>query len=620
MVIEKVNIPSDLKSLSFAELETLASEIRSIVIETAIKNGGHLAPSLGAVDLTVALHRVFDCPSDKIVWDVGHQAYAHKILTGRKDRFPTMRTLGGLSGFPNRKESEYDAFTVGHSSTSISSALGLAAARDLKNESHKVIAVIGDGSMTGGLAFEGLENAGHLGSDLLVVLNDNEMFISHKVGAFASYLAKLLTAGAFKKFEDRVEKFFKRLHFWGAQILRVAKRFKVLLFPGMLFEELGFAYLGPVNGHDIKAMTEIFTNVKNMKGPILVHLVTKKGKGYSPAEHDPTKYHGLSPLCPSSDNRELTYTQVFGEAMKTLAAEDKRLLAVTAAMSEGTGLADFAREYPDRFFDVGIAEQHAVTFASGLAAGGYRPVCAIYSTFLQRSLDQIIHDVALNELPVIFAIDRAGLVGEDGATHHGTFDLSFLRSVPGLTICAPRNGDELRDMLYSALKWGVPTAIRYPRGGCASPSTRALARRDFKFIERGKSEILRDGSDVLLAGVGNCARYAFEAAGILDSRGISAAVVDLRFVKPVDADVLGRFAVKKMPVVIIEENSISGGAGSAVDEVLSDAGMSVEVIRIAVKDDFITHGPQEYLRDLCGLTPEKIASRVAAHLAVSKKN
>ncbi|MDI6757703.1 MAG: 1-deoxy-D-xylulose-5-phosphate synthase, partial [Endomicrobiia bacterium] len=608
MVIEKVNIPADLKSLSFVELETLAGEIRSLVIETAIKNGGHLAPSLGAVDLTVALHRVFDCPSDKIVWDVGHQAYAHKILTGRKFSFPTMRTAGGLSGFPNRKESEYDAFTVGHSSTSISSALGLAAARKLKNESHKVIAVIGDGSMTGGLAFEGLQNAGHLGLDLLVVLNDNEMFISHKVGAFASYLAKLLTAGSFKKFEDRVEKFFKRLHFWGAQILRVAKRFKVLLFPGMLFEELGFAYLGPVNGHDIKAMTEIFANVKNMKGPILVHLVTKKGKGYAPAEHDPTKYHGLSPSCSSSDNRELTYTQVFGEAMKTLAAEDRMLLAVTAAMSEGTGLADFAREYPERFFDVGIAEQHAVTFAAGLAAGGYRPVCAIYSTFLQRSLDQIIHDVALNELPVIFAIDRAGLVGEDGATHHGTFDLSFLRSAPGLTICAPRNGDELRDMLYSALKWGVPTAIRYPRGGCAQ----TLARRDFKFVERGKSEILRDGSDVLLAGAGNCARYAFEAADILAETGISAAVMDLKFVKPIDSAAISKFAAKRMPIFVVEENSILGGAGSAVEEELSISNIRAEVIRIAVKDDFITHGPQEFLRDMCGLTPEKIASRVAA--------
>jgi 1-deoxy-D-xylulose-5-phosphate synthase len=616
MVIEKINSPADIKALAVEELDVLALEVRNLIIDTSVKNGGHLAPSLGAVDFTIALHRVFDCPSDKIVWDVGHQAYAHKILTGRRDNFVTMRTAGGLSGFPNRKESDCDVFTVGHSSTSISSALGLAAARDLKNESNKVIAVIGDGSMTGGLAFEGLQNAGHIGTDLLVILNDNEMFISHKVGAFAGYLAKLLTAGSFKKFEERVEKFFRRLHFWGAQILRVAKRFKVLLFPGMLFEELGFAYLGPVDGHDIKAMLQIFSNVKNMKGPILIHLVTKKGKGYPPAELDPTKYHGLSPSCPTTGKRELTFTQVFGSAMRSLAADDKKVVAITAAMSEGTGLADFAKEYPERFFDVGIAEQHAITFAAGLAAGGYKPVCAIYSTFLQRSLDQIIHDVALNGLPVIIAIDRAGLVGEDGATHHGAFDISFLRSVPGLTVCAPRDGDELGDLLYSALKWSVPTAIRYPRGGCFQEA----ARKDFHYIERGASQILREGADVLLVGIGHCSRYALAAADILSGGGISASVMDLRFIKPLDTGALSAFAAKKMPIVVIEENSALGGAGSAVEEYLSSEGYRPDIIKVAIKDDFIEHGPQGYLRDLCGLTPEKIAARVAAHVSALKKN
>jgi len=636
-ILDRINSPQDLKTLSLPELKTLAAEIRGLIVETTLKNGGHMAPSLGAVDLTIALHRVFNAPEDKIVWDVGHQSYAHKIITGRRNAFGTLRTYGGLSGFPSREESEYDTFTVGHSSTAISSALGLAAARDLKGEDYKVIAVVGDGSMTGGLAFEGLENAGHLGSDLLVVLNDNEMFISHQVGSFASYLAKLLTAGTYKKFEKSVEKFFKRLHFWGAQILRVAKRFKVLLFPGMLFEELGFAYLGPVDGHDIKALTEIFENIKNMKGPILVHVVTKKGKGYAPAESNPTKYHGIPPL-EKNDNHvsceknivnnqpdvhhnnnsedlppELTYTQVFGEAMREIAASDEKVLAITAAMSEGTGLAEFAREFKGRFFDVGIAEQHAVTFSAGLAAGGYKPVCAIYSTFLQRALDQMIHDVALNRLPVVFAVDRAGLVGEDGATHHGAFDISYTRAIPRLVICAPSDGNELRDLLYSALtlKWGErPVLIRYPRGGCGLKET----GKGFNYVECGTSRVLSDaeGKDVVIFSVGDCTRTIYQNVLPLlkAEKGISAGLIDIRFVKPLDEKTILDSLREGQPAVVVEENVSCGGAGEAIADLILSSGIKTKVMRISLPDEFVPHGSQKYLRELVGLSAGKIAQSI----------
>lgn len=607
MVLENINYPSDLKNLSYEELDALAREIRDMIIDTTVRTGGHLAASLGAVDFTIALHRVFSAPKDKIVWDVGHQSYAHKILTGRKDAFATLRTFGGLSGFPNRGESEYDIFTVGHSSTSISSALGLAVARDIKGEDYKVIAVIGDGSMTGGLAFEGLQNTGHLGTDLLVILNDNEMFISHKVGAFAGYLAKLLTAARFKRFEDRVEKFFKRLHFWGTQILRVAKRFKVLLFPGMLFEELGFAYLGPVDGHNIRRLVEILENVKNMKGPILLHVVTKKGKGYPPAENDPTKFHGISPFLPNKMKAPaLTYTQVFSDAIVQLSNENQKIVAITAAMTDGTGLAKFAKEFPERFFDVGIAEQHAVTFAAGLAAAGLHPVCAIYSTFLQRSFDQLVHDVALNNLPVIFAIDRAGLVGEDGATHQGAFDLSYVRMIPNFIVCSPKNGNELRDMLYSAFRWRKPVAIRYPRGSSGLAET----RKDFRYIDVGLSETVLDGNDVFILSIGSCFNAAIEAADILKKSGISAGVVNMRFVKPLDEKTLLGIVSKTDRIVTVEENTIIGGMGSAVNEYINKIGKTARVLNIGLPDVFIEHGNHEELRKKYRLDADSLAQSI----------
>ncbi len=608
MVLERVNYPSDLKNLSVSELELLAEEIRRLIIKTTEKTGGHLASSLGAVDFIVALHYVFETPKDKIVWDVGHQVYAHKLLTGRKERFSTLRSYQGLSGFPNRGESEYDAFTVGHSSTAISSALGLAAARDLNNEDYKVIAVVGDGSMTGGLAFEGLQNAGHLRKDILVILNDNEMFISHKVGAFAGYLAKLLTAGSFKRFENRIEKFFKRLHFWGSQILRVAKRFKVLLFPGMLFEELGFAYLGPVDGHDIRRLVEILSNVKKMNGPILLHLVTKKGKGHSPAEGEPTKYHGIAPVAPQPAvcSTGISYTQAFSDAIVRIARENKKAVAITAAMADGTGLVEFSKEFPERFFDVGIAEQHAVTFAAGLAAEGIQPVCAIYSTFLQRSFDQLIHDVALNNLPVIFAIDRAGLVGEDGATHQGAYDISYIRLIPNFIVCSPKNENELGDMLYSAFRWGKPVAIRYPRGS----SGLAEVRKDFRYIDAGLSEVALKGNDVFILSIGNCFNEAMAAADILKKSDVSAGLVNMRFIKPLDEKTILDVVSKTDRIVTVEENTIIGGMGSAVNEFLISRKKSAKILNIALPDIFIEHGNQNELRKKFHLNADLISAKI----------
>lgn len=606
MVIEKINYPSDLKSLSIRELEILASEIRALIVETTIKNGGHLAASLGAVDFTIALHYVFDTPKDKIIWDVGHQAYAHKILTGRKDRFHTLRTFGGLSGFPNREESEYDIFTVGHSSTAISQALGVAVARDLKKEEYKVIAVVGDGSLTGGLSFEGLQNAGHLGTDLLVILNDNEMFISHRVGAFAGYLTKLLTLGTLKRFEKRIEKFFKRLHFWGAQILRVVKRFKVLLFPGMLFEELGFAYLGPVDGHDIRRLIEIMHNVKELKGPILLHLVTKKGKGYPPSESEPTKYHGIPQLLSDTTSPKLTFTKVFSDTIVQLARENNRIVAITAAMADGTGLVEFSKEFPERFFDVGIAEQHAVTFACGLASRGLLPVCAIYSTFLQRALDQLIHDVALNNLPVIFVIDRSGIVGEDGATHQGVFDISYLRIIPNFIVCAPKDENELKDMLYSAFKWQKPTAIRYPRGGSGLLET----KKDFQFIEAGSAEVLIEGKDLYILCIGSCVRLSVDTANFLREKNIHAGVVNLRFIKPLDEKTLHEIISKVPAVVTVEENVVSGGFGSAVNEFMSSIGKNPKILNIGLPDIFIEHGSQSTVRKKYGFEVGVLAQKI----------
>lgn len=612
-ILEKINKPQDLRIIKKELLPKLAEEIRDEIVQAVSQNGGHLASSLGTVELTLALHYVLNAPEDKIIWDVGHQAYAHKIITGRRDSFRTLRTFGGISGFPRREESEYDAFGVGHSSTAISAALGFAVARDLQKKDNKVVAIIGDGSMTGGLAFEGLQNAGHLGTDLLVVLNDNEMFISHRVGALAGYLAKLLTAGMLKRLEKKVEVFFKRIHFWGSHILKVAKRFKVLLFPGMLFEEMGFSYLGPVDGHDVFGLIEILSKVKDLKGPVLLHVITKKGKGYTPAENEPTKFHGVGRFNiitgePDKNGSLPSYTQVFGQSIMKLAKNDERIVGITAAMTEGTGLEEFAKEYPNRFYDVGIAEGHALTFAAGLACEGLKPVCCIYSTFMQRGLDQIIHDIALQNLPVILALDRAGIVGEDGATHHGNFDLSYLRFIPNLTIMAPADENELQHMVATALANNGPTAIRYPRGSGVG----AALDRDMSPIEKGTAKVISEGSSVMLVCLGNTVYPGIKAAEILKTKGISAGVVNMRFLKPLDVKTLEALSKKVKCFAVIEENSVIGGLCGAVSEYF--AGKNIKILNIGLPDKFIEHGSQKILRDKYGLSPEKIAESVSVWL------
>jgi len=608
-ILEKINNPNDLRLIKKELLPELAKEIRDFMLSSVSNTGGHLAPSLGAVELSIALHYVFDAPKDKIIWDVGHQAYAHKILTGRREKFATLRQTDSISGFPKIAESEYDAFGVGHSSTSISAALGFAVSRDLNCESHKIVAVVGDGAMTGGLAYEGLLNTGHSGTDVLVILNDNEMFISHRVGALAAYLTKLLTGGLYNKLYKRVDKFLSRIHFWGSQIMRVAKRFRVLLFPGMLFEEMGFAYLGPVDGHDIGKLIEILSKVRNLKGPVLLHVLTKKGKGYSPAEDNPTAFHGVGSFNiitgePNTAAKYPTYTKIFSQTLVNLAGRDEKIIAITAAMADGVGLADFQKEFPKRFFDVGIAEGHAVTFAAGLAASGYKPVVAIYSTFLQRALDEIIHDVCLQNLPVVFAIDRAGIVGEDGATHQGAFDLSYLRMIPNIVIMTPSDENELQNMLKTALEINRPVAIRYPRG----EGTGVKLEKEIKVIPVGKSRIVKDGKDIFIFAAGNLAGASLDVARKFQSENISCGVVDVRFVKPLDIDLLKNISQKTKRIVTVEENVISGGFGSAVCELLKDS--DVKIHTIGLPDKFVEHGSQKDIREIYGLTSDKIHTNI----------
>lgn len=605
-ILSKVNDPEDLKKIKKEDLPKLAEEIRKEIITTVSKNGGHLAPSLGAVDLTVALHYVFNCPEDKIIWDVGHQAYSHKILTGRKDRFKTIRTHNGLSGFPKRAESEYDAFGVGHSSTSISAALGFAAARDLKGENYKVVAVIGDGSMTGGLAFEGLQNAGHLKKNMLVILNDNEMFISQKVGAIAGYFAKLLTIGMVKKVEEKVMKTVSRFHSFGSPFGKLIKRVKVMLFPGMLFEEMGFTYIGPVQGHDIGNLVKILSNIKDMKGPVFLQVVTKKGKGYEPAEENPTQFHGVGKFDPETGEIEKSkgspsYTEIFSNALVKMAQANDKIVAITAAMPEGTGLDKFAKHFPNRYFDVGIAESHAVTFAAALAAGGMHPVCAIYSTFMQRAIDNIIHDVALQKLPVVFALDRAGIVGEDGGTHHGVFDLSYLKHIPNLIIMAPADENELQHMLKTAFNSNMPCAIRYPRGS----GTGATLDMAPSVLQIGKAKVMQEGGDICLLGIGNQVENCLRAAEILEEKNIKASVVNMRFLKPLDGEVIKEMLSKTKKFITVEENVLEGGFGESIKALLCDTDAIVECI--GLPDKFIEHGSPRILREKYGLTAKNIA-------------
>ncbi|MDR2811526.1 MAG: 1-deoxy-D-xylulose-5-phosphate synthase [Endomicrobium sp.] len=615
-ILDVVNNPQDLKKLSKEKFSFLAKEIREEILNTISVNGGHLASSLGVVELTVAMHYVFDSPRDKIIWDVGHQSYAHKILTGRKNEFKTIRTHNGLSGFPCRSESEHDAFGVGHSSTSISAALGFAAARDIKNEDYKVVAVIGDGSMTGGLAFEGLQNAGHLKKNMLVILNDNEMFISQKIGAVAGYLARLLTVGMARKVEEKVMKTVSRFRGFGSPFRKFIKRAKVILFPGMLFEEMGFTYIGPVQGHDINNLTVILENIKDMKGPVLLHVITKKGKGYAPAETEPIKFHGVDKFDIKSGEiiktNEATYTKVFSDTLIKFAHYDKKIVAITAAMPEGTGLDKFAKEFPNRYFDVGIAEEHAITFAAAMAADGMKPVCAIYSTFMQRAIDNIIHDVALQNLPVIFALDRAGLVGEDGGTHHGAFDLSYLNYVPNLIIMSPADENELQHMLKTALISNKTCAIRYPRGagvGCKLDKYPCV-------LKIGKGTVVKEGDDICFLAIGSHVNTCLKAVQLLGKENISASVINMRFLKPLDVDIIKEVLSKTKKFVTVEENSLIGGFGESVKNVLFGTGAEVECI--GLPDKFVEHGNVKVLRKKYGFTPEGVANKALKMFADGK--
>lgn len=621
MILDKINSPSDLRAVTEEELPGLAGEIREKIIDVVSKTGGHLAPSLGVVELTIALHYVLDTPKDRIVWDVGHQAYAHKLLTGRRDQFHTLRQFGGLSGFPKRDESPYDHFDVGHASTSISAALGMVAARELNHEDYRVVAVIGDGSISAGLAFEGLNQAGHLKKKMIVVLNDNEMSISPNVGALSSYLSRLMTGQFYTKLRQEAKNFLQGIPKLGESMLSFAKKaeesFKSLMAPGMLFEELGFQYIGPIDGHRIDHLLETFNNVKDFDRPVVVHVVTKKGKGCEFAECDPSQYHGTAPFdratgtVPKKD-AVLSYTEVFGSTMLRIAESDPSIVAISAAMSDGTGLDKFAQQYPERFFDVGIAESHGITFACGLATEGLHPVAAIYSTFMQRAYDQVVHDMCLQNLPVTLAMDRAGIVGEDGPTHHGTFDIAYLRHIPNIVVMAPRDENELQHMIRTSVEYPGPSAVRYPRGaGFSVPMDQQL-----KTLPIGKGEVMREGKDLVILAIGTMVHPSVQAAERMAKDGISAAVVNARFVKPLDEELILRMARTTGTLVTIEEHVIAGGFGSAVLECMEAAGLyGVRTLRIGLPDKFIEQGAQKILRQKYGLDAEGIYGLVRNFLA-----
>ena len=619
MILEKISEPQDLKKLSISELEKLADEIRAKILDTVSKTGGHLAPSIGVVELTLALHSVYNSPSDKIIWDVGHQSYAHKIICGRKETFHTLRQHGGISGFPKREESAHDHFDTGHSSTSISAALGMALAREQRQQKNSVVAVIGDGALTGGMAFEALNYAGDLHLDMTVILNDNEMSIADNVGAMSGYLSRLRTDPKYSKGKKELEAILKHLPRIGTTLIRLADRlkdaFKYLVIPGMLFEELGYKYLGPVDGHNIRAIQQVLRDARLTKGPVLVHVITKKGKGYKPAEANPNTFHGTGPfdLAVGMSKKASTvpsYTEVFGKTLVNLAKNDKRILAITAAMPDGTGLNYFAKEFPSRYYDVGIAEQNAVTMAAGLAAEGFIPVVAIYSTFLQRAYDQIIHDVCIQKLPVIFAVDRAGLVGEDGETHHGLFDISFLRSIPNLLFMAPKDEAELQQMLQAAVNSNSPVAIRYPRGaGRGKP----LFEENIPHLETGRGEVIVKGEHLTIAAVGPHVYTALDAADLLQKQGVTCTVINPRFIKPLDIDLILDSVQQTKRLITIEENNIAGGFGSSVNELLAACGISgIDIRNMGIKDNFVTHGPAQILRQQLGLTPEGIVQMAAS--------
>ncbi|GAB7128324.1 1-deoxy-D-xylulose-5-phosphate synthase [Silvimonas sp. JCM 19000] len=610
-LLDQINLPADLRRLNKDDLPQLASELRQYLLDSISSTGGHFASNLGAVELTVALHYVFDTPHDRLVWDVGHQSYPHKILTGRKERMNTMRKQHGLAGFPKREESEYDTFGVGHSSTSIGAALGFAEAAKLKGEQRKSIAVIGDGSMTAGMAFEALNNAGERDVDLLVILNDNEMSISPNVGALNSYLARLLSGKFYNGFRNVSDRVLTAVPPLRELAKRSEEHVKGLLTPGTLFEEFGFNYIGPIDGHDIDTLVATLSNIKKLSGPQFLHVVTKKGQGYKLAVADPVKYHAVSPFTPENGMpvakaaSKPSYTQIFGDWLCDMAAQDDRLVGVTPAMREGSGLVRFAEEHPTRYFDVGIAEQHAVTFAAGLACEGMKPVVAIYSTFLQRAYDQLVHDVALQNLPVVFAIDRAGLVGADGPTHAGAYDLSFMRCIPNLAILAPGDENECRQMLYTAYKHNGPSAVRYPRGsGNGTPVETTMTA-----LPWGKSDTRRAGKNVAILSFGARLPAALQAGEALD-----ATVVNMRFIKPLDEARLLELAATHDLLVTVEDNAIMGGAGSAVLEVLSAHRVSTQTLLLGLPDTYVEHGEQGQLLADCGLDAAGIEAAIKARL------
>ena len=614
MLLERIVSPDDLKALTVPELVELAGEIRPYIIDVISRTGGHLSSNLGVVELTIALHYVFNIPEDKIVWDVGHQCYTHKILTGRRDKFPSIRQDGGLSGFPSKKESPYDVFDTGHASSSISVATGLAESKRRKGEEHRVVAVIGDGSLTGGMAFEALNHAGHMKSDIIVILNDNEMSIAKNIGGLSSHLNRIMTGEFMSKFREDVKRITRNMPtvYKTARFLEEAA--KGLFTPGILFEELGFQYFGPIDGHDIGLLIEMLTNVKRLKGPILVHCMTKKGKGYTHAEDDPERFHGISAFelttGESVGKGKKTYTDIFGDTVIELAQMDEKIVAITAAMGLGTGLDTFSDMYPDRFFDIGIAEQHGVTFAAALALGGLKPIVAIYSTFLQRAYDQIISDVCLQNLPVIFAVDRSGIVGQDGPTHHGVFDISYFRHLPGMVLMAPKDENELRQMLYSAYLYNSPAAIRYPRGEAQGVPIES----DFREIPLGTWEHLKEGKDITFIACGSMVYPALAVADELSREGISAGVVNGRFIKPIDKELLRKVAEATDRIMTLEENAILGGFGSAVLEALSAEDIVIPVKSLGIPDVFIPHGSQNSLRSRLEIDQAGIKRAVKAWL------
>jgi 1-deoxy-D-xylulose-5-phosphate synthase len=614
--LNHIDSPADLKKVPREDLPIVAEELRDYMLSVIAKIGGHLASSLGAVELTIALHYLFDTPRDKIVWDVGHQAYGHKILTGRRDRFPTIRQYGGISGFPVRDESPYDTFNVAHAGTAISGALGMAVARDLKGENFHVVAVVGDAGLTTGLELEGINNLGTLKKKVLVILNDNKMSISPNVGAFAGYLNRIVHGQAYNRLREEVEKMILAVPRLGPRLLKLSQDLvetaKSMLIPGLVFEELGFEYIGPINGHNLEELMDVLSKAKERPGPVMVHIVTQKGKGYGHAEELPVKYHGVTPFDFSTGAFHKgpvvgpSFTAVFGKAICQLAEKDPRVVAITAAMGEGTGLNEFAKRFPERFFDVGIAEQHAVTFATGLACEGMRPVCAIYSTFLQRAFDQVMHDTCLMRAPVTFVLDRGGLVGADGPTHHGLYDLVYLSALPGIVVMAPKDENELRHMLYTAINVNGPAALRFPRGNGMG----VAMDPELKALEIGKAEILREGSDIGILALGSMVYPCLEAAARLEALGIHATVINARFVKPLDEDLICCLAAEKHFLVTAEEGTEAGGFGSAVATLLQDKKIPASILRIAVPDRIIPHGAPNLLHAKYGLDVDGIFEKI----------